>query len=654
LAATQARDDSRFRLLIDAVTDYAIYMLDSTGTIVSWNPGAQRFKGYTEDEILGEHFSRFYTDEDKATELPRRALKMASEEGRFEAEGWRVRKDGSHFWAHVVIDPIRDKSGTLIGFAKITRDLTEKRAAERALRESEERFRLLVESVADYAIYMLDPNGIISSWNLGAQRFKGYQADEIVGRHFSRFYTEEDKATELPRRALATAEREGKFEAEGWRVRRDGTRFWAHVVIDAIRDDHGKLLGFAKITRDLTERREAQKQLEKAREAFFQAQKIEAVGQLTGGVAHDFNNLLMAILGSLELLKKRVPEDPRVVRLIENAYQAAQRGAALTQRMLAFARRQELKLDTVHLPDLVRGMADLLDRSLGPTVEIDTRFPLSISPVLADANQLELAILNLAMNARDAMPEGGRIEISAQEQLVTEGDPSGLAAGRYVVLSVADEGEGMDEATVSRATEPFFTTKGVGKGTGLGLSMVEGLAAQSGGRIAIDSRQGEGTTIRLWFPVATVNREAEETFRRNGAPEPQEAPARSAAMAVLAVDDDPLVLINTAAMLEDLGHIVHQAGSGAEALALLEKHEIDLLLTDYAMPQMSGSELVEAVRAQRPGLPVLLVTGFADLADSPGLHFPRLAKPFTQEDLARAIAGAVDPELAKRVVSIRG
>jgi PAS domain S-box-containing protein len=649
--AKTANDDSRFRLLIDSVTDYAIYMLDSTGTIISWNPGAQRFKGYTEEEILGAHFSRFYTDEDKATELPRRALQIAREEGRFEAEGWRVRKDGTRFWAHVVIDPIRDGDGEVLGYAKITRDLTDRRAAEQALRESEERFRLLVESVADYAIYMLDPNGIVSSWNLGAQRFKGYQSEEIVGQHFSRFYTDEDKAEDLPKRVLETASHEGKFEAEGWRVRKDGSRFWAHVVVDAIRDDQGKLLGFAKITRDLTERRESQRALEQAREAFFQAQKIEAIGQLTGGVAHDFNNLLMAILGSLELLKKRLPEDPRVVRLIDNACQAAQRGASLTQRMLAFARRQELKLDVVHIPDLVRGMADLLDRSLGPSIVIETRFPLSISPVLADGNQLELAILNLSMNARDAMPQGGRIEIAAQEQTVGENEADGLAPGRYVVLCVADEGEGMDAATLSRATEPFFTTKGVGKGTGLGLSMVEGLAAQCGGKIGIESGAGKGTTIRLWLPVALVNREAEQVFRRE-APEEEAGPTRI--LSVLAVDDDALVLLNTAAMLEDLGHVVHQASSGAEALPLLAKHQVDLLLTDFAMPQMNGVELAQIARADRPDLPVLLATGFAELGDTAAAHFPRLAKPFTQDDLARAVASAVDPEQMGRVVPLRG
>jgi PAS domain S-box-containing protein len=636
-----ANDEGRFRLLIDAVTDYAIYMLDPEGYVVSWNPGAHRFKGYEAEEIIGQHFSRFYTEGDVATRLPWRALETARTEGRFEAEGWRVRKDGTRFWANVVIDPIRTADGDILGYAKVTRDLTEKKLAQEQLRLSEERFRLLVESVSDYAIYMLDPTGIVSSWNLGAQRFKGYAADEIIGQHFSRFYTPEDRAIDFPGYALGTAEREGRFEAEGWRVRKDGTRFWAHVVIDAIRNDDGKLLGFAKITRDLTERREAQRQLEQAREAFFHAQKVEAVGQLTGGVAHDFNNLLMAVLGSLELLRRRVPDDPRVTRLIDNAEQAAQRGASLTQRMLAFARRQELTLAPVDIPELVRGMADLLQRTLGPTITIDTHFPLSINQVMADANQLELAILNLAMNARDAMPEGGPLLICADDRVIGEGDANGLAPGRYVCLSVVDKGDGMDETTRTRALEPFFTTKGVGKGTGLGLSMVHGLAEQSGGTLAIESEPGEGTTIRVWLPVAAINEEGARTFHREADPEPEPA-MRS--LHILAVDDDPLVLLNTAAMLEELGHVVHQAESGREALDVLATHPVDLLVTDYAMPRMNGTELADAARESRPDLPVLIATGYAELAPGEHAALPRIAKPFTQAELGRAVADAIDPD----------
>ena len=276
--------------------------------------------------------------------MPQRALAIAARDGKFEAEGWRVRKDGTRFWAFVIIDAIYD-NGELIGFAKITRDLTERRQAEEELRRSEELFRRLVEGVTDYAIYMLDPSGIVSNWNAGAQRIKGYGPDEIVGQHFSIFYTDEDRSRGEPARSLAIAEREGRFEAEAWRQRKDGTRFWANVVIDAIRDPSGRLIGFAKITRDITERREAQLALERTREALLHSQKIEAIGKLTGGVAHDFNNLLTVVLGSLDLLRRYLPnDDPRITRLLDNALQGAQRGATLTQRMLAFARRQELDL----------------------------------------------------------------------------------------------------------------------------------------------------------------------------------------------------------------------------------------------------------------------------------------------------------------------
>jgi PAS domain S-box-containing protein len=296
-----------YELLVQSVVDYALYMLDPNGHVVSWNPGAQRAKGYAAAEIIGEHFSRFYTEEDRAANVPATALKTAAETGRFTAEGWRVRKDGNRFWAMVVIDPIwQDEK--LIGFAKITRDMTEQRIAQLAALESERRFRLLVQGVTDYAIYMLSPDGHVTNWNAGAARIKGYAEPEIVGEHFSRFYTSEDREAGLPWKALDAARREGRYESEGWRCRKDGSRFWAGAVIDAIHDDDGMLIGFAKITRDLTERREAQMQLEESREQLFQSQKMDAIGQLTGGLAHDFNNLLTGISGSLELLRTRMDQ----------------------------------------------------------------------------------------------------------------------------------------------------------------------------------------------------------------------------------------------------------------------------------------------------------------------------------------------------------
>lgn len=258
--------EERYRVLVEAITDYAIYLLDPDGTVASWNPGAERIKGYTAGEIIGRHFSQFYTEEDKAIGMPEKALQTAEAEGRFEAEGWRVRKDGTRLWTHAVIDAVRSPEGDLVGFAKITRDLTERKGAEAALLRSEEQFKLLVQGVADYAIYMLDPEGFVASWNLGAERIKGYKADEIIGRHFSLFYPDEDRAREVPRESLRIAANDGRFEREAWRVRKDGSKFLAHVIIDAIRTESGELIGFAKITRDVTERVKAQKELELTRE----------------------------------------------------------------------------------------------------------------------------------------------------------------------------------------------------------------------------------------------------------------------------------------------------------------------------------------------------------------------------------------------------
>ncbi|MBV9395058.1 MAG: PAS domain S-box protein [Methylobacteriaceae bacterium] len=643
-------DDGRYRLLVDAVSDYAIYMLDPAGIVSSWNAGARRFKGYEPSEILGQHFSRFYTEEDRASGLPERALRTAASEGRFEHEGWRVKKDGSRFWAHVVIDPIRDPSGKILGYAKVTRDLSERKGAEEELRRSEERFRLLVQGVTDYAIYLLDPEGKVTNWNVGAERIKGYLAEEILGEHFSRFYTDEDRAAGLPQVALDTAAREGRFEREGWRVRKDGTLFWANVVVDAIRDEQGTLIGFAKVTRDMSEKREAQRALELAQEAFFQSQKMEAVGRLTGGVAHDFNNLLMAVLGSLELLRKRLPDDPKLTGLLDNAIQGAQRGASLTKRMLAFARRTELNPEAINIASLVHGMADLLQRSLGPSVHIETRFPLSLPPARADANQLELALLNLAVNARDAMPGGGTILIAARvERLLEQKD--NLGPGRYVCLSVTDTGEGMDEETLKHATEPFFTTKGIGKGTGLGLSMVHGMSEQSGGRLVLKSAKGEGTTAEIWLPVAIPQPErvlqSAEASRLGSNDETR-------SLVILAVDDDALVLMNTIAMLEDLGHTVFEAASGKEALDVFRREkDIDVVITDQAMPVMTGTQLADAIRAERRDLPIILATGFAELPPNAGGDLFKLDKPFRQEELAQAITAALQKERGRRSRSAR-
>lgn len=635
--------EDRYRLLVDAITDYAIYMLDPQGNIVSWNAGASRFKGYEAEEVLGTHFSRFYRPADREGGLPLVALRHAAEEGRFEGEGWRVRKDGSEFWAHVIIDPIREANGNLIGFAKITRDLTERRQAEEQIRKAEQQFRLLVQGVTDYAIYMMDAEGNVSSWNAGAERIKGYLPDEIIGRHFSSFFPEQDRLAGIPARALETARRDGRYESEGWRLRKDGTRFWANAIIDAIRGEDGALIGFAKITRDITEKRDAQEALELAREELFQAQKMEALGQLTGGVAHDFNNLLMVIQASLDLLQRRITPGPEAQSLIDNALQATQRGASLTQRLLAFSRRQDLDFEPVDLWALIRGMTDMLQRSIGPAIVVETRFPLSLPSVRTDPNQMVNALLNLAINARDAMPDGGHLAIGARLETDAARRHPDLGDGPYLCLYLQDEGQGMDQDTLRNAPSPFFTTKGIGKGTGLGLSMVQGLMAQSNGKLVLHSEPGAGTTAELWLPIV----EAEPCSKQEHKPM-ETRPAKVAHLSVLAVDDDPLVLMNTVMMLEDMGHTVCEASSGTKALAFLAERKIDLIVTDQAMPQMTGSQLADVVRERWPHIPIILATGYSELPPEARADLLRLSKPFGERQLEdiiqRAMSGTGRPQ----------
>ena len=373
-------------------------------------------------------------------------------------------------------------------------------------------------------------------------------------------------------------------------------------------------------------------------------QKLESLGQLTGGVAHDFNNLLMVILGNLQLLRKRLPDDPRIMRLIDGAVQGADRGATLTKRMLAFARRQELRPETVDVQRLVQSMEEMLRRTLGPSIQIITNYGSGLPAIRVDPNQLELALLNLALNARDAMPLGGRLAIGGR--LASQGEnPHDLAPGRYVCIAVSDTGAGMDEMTLNRATEPFFTTKGAGKGTGLGLSMVHGVAAQSGGLMRINSRVGEGTTVELWLPVS------ENALSGDTLPTVARVGTGGRSCRVLVVDDDPLVVASTSAMLEDVGHVVVEALSGARALDILRQGaSVDVVITDHAMPGMTGAELAQQIKQTWPTLPVILATGYAELPNTEDPGLPRLSKPYLQEDLVGQIAKVVQ-ELAPNVIA---
>jgi signal transduction histidine kinase len=466
------------------------------------------------------------------------------------------------------------------------------------------------------------------------------------------------------------ASRAETFQSEARILQPCGEVRWC-ICAGAItaRQEDGSVARVSGVTIDITERKRAEESLQRLNEELehrieertrereialaqlFEAQKIDTIGQLTGGVAHDFNNLLMAVLGSLELLKKRLPpDDARSNRLLDNAVQGAERGAALTQRLLAFARRQELKPETVRIAALMDGMEDLLERALGPGVSVKRDVPADLAPVRVDSNQLELAILNLAVNARDAMPVGGSLSIVAREQTVGRSKssaPDGLAPGRYVRIDVIDTGIGMSAAVLAKATEPFFTTKGPGKGTGLGLSMVQGLAAQSGGAMRVSSRVGAGTTIELWLPMAQSSEAQVELLEpgRDSVSTDPDGDGRS--FKILVVDDDALVSTGTAAMLEDLGHSVIEASSGPEALEALqvEGRAIGLVITDHAMPGMTGLELARLVGEAYPGMAVILASGFADIpqGDNDIGSIPRLSKPFRQSELAAAIVAAVGP-----------
>jgi PAS domain S-box-containing protein len=649
-------EERSYQLLVEAVHDYAIYMLDPQGYVASWNPGAARIKGYTADEILGRHFSCFYTEGDRQQRMPETVLRIALETGKYETEAWRVRKDGQLFWASVVIDPILDGEGRHVGFAKITRDITERKKAQDALRESEQRFQLLVQGVTDYAIYMLDLEGHVTNWNSGAARIKGYTADEILGRHFSCFYTAEDQEAGVPKRALETAAREGKCEMEGWRVHKDGRRFWASIVIDPIYNGEGRLIGFAKVTRDITERKKAQEELDQARAALFQSQKMETVGQLTGGIAHDFNNLLQVIIGNLELLQRSMPDESgQMQKRVANAMHGAKRAATLTQQLLAFSRRQPLSPRPTDVNQLVLGMSGLLDRTLGETVEVRTVLADALWQVEVDANQLESALINLAVNARDAMPGGGRLTIETANVHLDEEYTAGNAEvrpGRYVVICVSDTGSGMTKEVLERAFEPFFTTKEVGRGTGLGLSQVYGFVAQSGGHVKIQSEAGEGTAVRIYLPH----------LAGAAAAEPPEAgpdtPKGRNTETVLVVEDDQDVRRYTVEVVRELGYQVIGAPDGPSALDLLRRRDapVTLLFTDVVLPGgMDGRELAAEARRRHPELKVLFTTGYArgavgaGAAGSSGMRegtgisgMQLVPKPFSYADLALKIRAALD------------
>ncbi|SEJ33221.1 PAS domain S-box protein [Paraburkholderia diazotrophica] len=631
------------RRWVSSVRDYAVIGLSRDGTIRTWNVGGEQIHGFSSEEVIGRHFGMFHTPEDRARGAAAAALETARRTGRSESEGWRIRRDGSRFWASVVITALKDEQGHIAGFAKIVRDMTDKRIAHEAVVESEQRFRMLVNGVTDYAIFMLSPDGTITNWNAGARRIKGFSAEEVIGSHFSRFYTPEDTAAGLPEHGLSIAANEGRFESEGWRVRKDGQRFWAHVVIDAIRSEDGTLVGFAKITRDITERMDASRQLEETRMALFRAQKMEAVGKLTGGVAHDFNNLLQILRGNLELLDSRHHRDSWTRERVNKAIDAVDRGSKLASQLLAFGRQQPLQPVVINLAAALRGMDDLLRRALGETIRVETVVAGGLWNTLVDIHQLENVILNLAINARDAMPDGGKLTMELSNAMLDDeyiATVPDVAAGQYVLLAVTDTGTGMQQDVVERAFDPFFTTKPEGQGTGLGLSMAYGFVKQSGGHIKIYSELDHGTTVKIYLP-----RSAKPAIEP---PPRMRTPVRGGTETILVVEDDQKVQTTAIDTLTELGYHVLKADDAQQALTVLRSGvDVDLLFSDVVMPgPVRSTDMAAQAVTLLPRLKVLFTSGYTHNAIvhggrlDPGVEL--LSKPYSREQLAHKVRQMLD------------
>lgn len=501
--------------------------------------------------------------------------------------------------------------------------MEKKQKKQSGLVDGEMKFRLLVQGVTDYAIYMLDPEGRVSNWNLGGQRIKGYLPDEIVGEHFSRFYTPADREAGKPARALQIAREKGRYEEEGLRVRKDGSFFWASVIIDPIRDDTGELIGFAKITRDITERREAQQKLERVQKQLAESQKMDALGQLTGGVAHDFNNLLMAVTGGTRMIK-RFASDPRILEAAQAIEATVQRGAALTRQLLTFARRQQINPVKIDVVEAIASIEEVLRAGVGRSIDLIVNAVEDVWPVVADASELETALMNLVFNARDAMPQGGRITIDVKN--VHDGERS----GDHVCIAVIDTGQGIPDDVLTKVFDPFFTTKPVGKGTGLGLSQVHGFANQAGGSVQISTQLGKGTEVSLLLP-------------RHRVAEMNNASLSREVRTVLVVEDNPDVATAHAGLLEELGYRVKWVRDAPSALQSLDRDDIDLVFSDVVMPgEMDGLGLARYLRDHQPDMPVILATGYSEAARKSGLEFPILRKPYELHELSRALEAAID------------
>jgi PAS domain S-box-containing protein len=596
---------------------------------------AERFSG-TLDE-----FMNFIHPDDRA-QVGASVSKALKSGKSFGHEERIIRPDGSVRHLHSAGEVIRGSDGRAVRMLGVCVDVTERKQAEQALRESEQSYRLLLKGARDYAIYMLDTDGRVRSWNDGAQRIQGYEADEIVGRHFRVFLAEEERSKDVADQALIAAAREGQFEGELWLVRKDASRFFATVVMDAIRNEAGELIGFAKLVRDITEQREAQVALEQTREQLAQAQKMEAIGQLTGGVAHDFNNLLMIVSGYAQILQGRLKE-PKEKQAIEAIRAATGRGEKLTRQLLAFSRRQQLMPVVVDLRQRIDAVRDMLVPSLRGNIELIYDIEDTIWPVEVDLGELELALVNIAVNARDAMPEGGTITLSARNMVLKPGSAAGAIEGDFVALAIIDTGGGMPGDVLARVFEPFYTTKPVGKGTGLGLSQVHGFALQSGGAATVSSEVGKGTVVTIYLPRSRA--EPSQTVGEKFASD-----ADFARGTVLLVEDSREVAEVTSTLFEQIGYRVVRSENASEALRHLQQGiHFDLLFSDIVMPgPMNGLALAQACRDNFPDIPVLLTSGYSDAAQMADGRFDILRKPFELSALERAIEAVMGGRRAKR------
>ena len=652
--------EERFKLLVQSVRDYAIFMLDPDGIVLTWNAGAERFKGYRADEIIGQHFSRFYPPEALERGLPEHELRVATDVGAFEDEGWRVRKDGSLFWANVVITALRNADGDLLGFAKVTRDLTQRRAHEEELRRSEERFRLLIEGVAEYAIFMLDPNGKVATWNVGAERIKGYTASEIIGQHFSMFYPNDARESGWPEHELQVAAEKGSFVDNGWRLRKDGTTFWANVTITAIRDDTGHLVGYAKLTRDLTETKrveamelvnqQREEMLDAERSARMSAQRATRVkDEFLATLSHELRTPLSAILGWTQVLlrgdsPKGIDTQKRAIEVIDrNARAQVQLIDDLLDLSRIMTGKIRLDLHQVSFASIVEAAVD----SAMPSADakgVRLKAILGANPdiVSADGARLQQVVWNLLTNAIKFTPKGGQVQVLLQR------------VNSHLELSVSDTGIGIPANYLPHVFDRFSqkdssTTRTFG-GLGLGLSICKQLVELHAGSITVASQgEGKGATFSVHLPLSIVRVEDGSSPRVHPTAETQPAEnlvlPRLENMHVFVVDDEPDARELLRTVLEEQGATVTSFDSAQNALDALKTTKPTILVCDVGMPKMDGYQLMRTLRAEesREGrLPALALTAFARAEDRKRSlvagYQAHLAKPFDVSELILIIA----------------